>query len=435
MVFFASDIAAALVLKVISDTAAPRKIQFILVPLGMLCALPLALFTLWPAIHQTMNSYVVLPLALWASSGIAVAVICASWSYFLKPSTYHTNLCNSATPFIVSGLAFVIMQLLDPSAAAALTIGLPLGSAVLWYFCHFNEKGKVGKPEDIDLLIHGSYENSVKDVLGLSAANFALFTLATGSIIGFTGALGTMGVYSNWVFLFIGISHIVAGLATYTLLSQVTIYPPKWFFVILLPLAALCLYITSIAPALPLVITCLFALFVLSAAYHIIEQVFTSKFDIDRTRLAYSYFSRDRIINTSGMLIGWAVFTLDAFGPLAHLVDSFFLISILLFIGFFFIASPLATEQKTGIGVNEDEQPELYAFALNTIFEEYEISKREQDIYLLLLQGKKRQDIHEELGISMNTVRSHIYNVYRKLGVHSQQELINLTENAIRAKI
>ena len=431
MVFFLTDAVSALVLKLISDTLAPRRIQFILIPLGLACSLPLALFLFLDNSSFLQSQW--LAIAAWGFGGTAVAAICASWSYFLKPSSYHANLCNSATPFIISGVIFTAMQFLDPAAASVVTAALPFASATLWCTCHFHRKRQAHCANDAEF-IHESFENSVKDVLGLPQSNFALFTIATGTIIGFTGALGTLKAYDDWVFLFIGLSHLTAGLATYALLGTNPVYPPRWFFVVLLPLATTCLYAASIAPSKPVVIICLLVLFTLSAIYHIIEQVFTSKFDIDRSKLAYSYFSRDRIINTCGMLIGWFIFYVDAFGPLSHRVDSFFLVSVLLFAAFFFITAPLISAKNSDSPPDSAKRPELYAFALSSIFAEYEISKREQEVYMLLLQGKRRQDIHEELHISTNTARSHIYNIYQKMGVHTQQELIELTERAIEAK-
>ena len=45
---------------------------------------------------------------------------------------------------------------------------------------------------------------------------------------------------------------------------------------------------------------------------------------------------------------------------------------------------------------------------------------------VLLCQGRSKSYIAESLFISENTVRSHSKNIYRKLGVHSKQELLDL---------
>lgn len=56
------------------------------------------------------------------------------------------------------------------------------------------------------------------------------------------------------------------------------------------------------------------------------------------------------------------------------------------------------------------------------------LSARETEVFMLLAKGRNRVYISKELFISDNTTRTHMKNVYRKLGVHSQQELIDLLE-------
>ena len=54
------------------------------------------------------------------------------------------------------------------------------------------------------------------------------------------------------------------------------------------------------------------------------------------------------------------------------------------------------------------------------------LTAREADVLLLLARGYAPSRIQEELGIGYNTVKYHVRNVYAKLDVHSQQELIEL---------
>lgn len=56
---------------------------------------------------------------------------------------------------------------------------------------------------------------------------------------------------------------------------------------------------------------------------------------------------------------------------------------------------------------------------------ERDITQRESEVMLLLVEGKTRRAICEELTVSPDTVKTHVRAVYRKLGVHSQQELID----------
>ena len=55
------------------------------------------------------------------------------------------------------------------------------------------------------------------------------------------------------------------------------------------------------------------------------------------------------------------------------------------------------------------------------------ITNREKEVIVLFVQGSSYQEICSRLFISMNTVRSHIFNVYQKTGVNNRTELKDLT--------
>lgn len=58
--------------------------------------------------------------------------------------------------------------------------------------------------------------------------------------------------------------------------------------------------------------------------------------------------------------------------------------------------------------------------------ESYNMTKRETDILRLLYQGLSNIEIADELYISKSTVKSHIYNAFRKANVRSRSEMIVL---------
>ena len=61
-----------------------------------------------------------------------------------------------------------------------------------------------------------------------------------------------------------------------------------------------------------------------------------------------------------------------------------------------------------------------------SISETYGLTKREREVLPLLAHGRTSPIIQRELVITQNTVKSHVRHIYAKLGVHSQQELIDL---------
>ncbi len=66
--------------------------------------------------------------------------------------------------------------------------------------------------------------------------------------------------------------------------------------------------------------------------------------------------------------------------------------------------------------------------AVQFLITEYSLTPRESDIFALLANGRNRKYVSEELTITEETVKSHISNIYRKLGVHTQQELLDKVE-------
>lgn len=57
------------------------------------------------------------------------------------------------------------------------------------------------------------------------------------------------------------------------------------------------------------------------------------------------------------------------------------------------------------------------------------LSQREEEVLRLLAQHKKIGSIEQELFISNNTAKTHIRHIYRKLDVHSRDELVDLIDS------
>lgn len=62
---------------------------------------------------------------------------------------------------------------------------------------------------------------------------------------------------------------------------------------------------------------------------------------------------------------------------------------------------------------------------IQQLFEEHRISKREQEIIRLILEGMSNKEMEDALSISFHTVKNHIYNIFQKLGVRSRGQLIH----------
>jgi DNA-binding NarL/FixJ family response regulator len=56
------------------------------------------------------------------------------------------------------------------------------------------------------------------------------------------------------------------------------------------------------------------------------------------------------------------------------------------------------------------------------------LTKREEDIFLLLAKGRNAESISNKLFISVATAKTHIHHIYTKLSISSHQELLDLVD-------
>ena len=87
----------------------------------------------------------------------------------------------------------------------------------------------------------------------------------------------------------------------------------------------------------------------------------------------------------------------------------------------------LDPDDERGTDDAEDESPHPTPFkeAIEVASADAGLTPQERNVLVLLAQGRNARSISNAMTLSMNTVRSHMRNVYAKLGVHSQQELID----------
>ena len=86
-----------------------------------------------------------------------------------------------------------------------------------------------------------------------------------------------------------------------------------------------------------------------------------------------------------------------------------------------------SSEEASSESADSEQQDLAMLFA-----EKYHLSPREMEVVDSLSLGKKYQDIAEELYISINTVRTHVKNIYRKLEINNQRNLLYLYNQFIQ---
>jgi DNA-binding NarL/FixJ family response regulator len=69
---------------------------------------------------------------------------------------------------------------------------------------------------------------------------------------------------------------------------------------------------------------------------------------------------------------------------------------------------------------------------LNPLLGQKKITQREREILVLVLQGKTNKEIEKEFFVSYKTVKSHLYNIYQKMGVKNRLQLMNTVQEYLK---
>ena len=95
--------------------------------------------------------------------------------------------------------------------------------------------------------------------------------------------------------------------------------------------------------------------------------------------------------------------------------DGIIFLVIIIFVGIYWI---IRGKNINSLNTGREELSEKFC-------QKHGLSTREKEIACLLLSGKTNPEIGEELYISKNTVRNHVYHIYKKLNVSTRIELVN----------
>lgn len=137
-------------------------------------------------------------------------------------------------------------------------------------------------------------------------------------------------------------------------------------------------------------------------------------------------FSMMGLVHTASISLGRAAFMLVA----SPLVPIIFVICVVL-TTFLLVTEPKLssdwgislTGKNTELGRRAKTELALQSLALR-----YGLTVREQEIALAMAEGKMPRAIGKELHIAPGTVKAHMQHIYRKVGVHSKEELLELVK-------
>lgn len=87
--------------------------------------------------------------------------------------------------------------------------------------------------------------------------------------------------------------------------------------------------------------------------------------------------------------------------------------------------APEKTEEKT-------DKKGSFTRRCDELSAQYSLSAREREAFFYLAKGHNAAFLTEKLCISRSTAKTHINHIYKKMGIHTQQELLNMVEDRHR---
>lgn len=87
--------------------------------------------------------------------------------------------------------------------------------------------------------------------------------------------------------------------------------------------------------------------------------------------------------------------------------------------------APLLWLHRFSAPFHRQIKPEEASQTMAMLAKRHGITRREQEVMALLVEGKSNKEIEDLLCISFSTVKNHVYNLYRKLEVNSRTQLMH----------
>ena len=108
-------------------------------------------------------------------------------------------------------------------------------------------------------------------------------------------------------------------------------------------------------------------------------------------------------------------------------------VSVVLAVALVFVFSVLHKSRFPEIGLEDDgaapvKRKGMWMKRCQALSEKNGLSERQAEVLVLIAQGRSAKYVEQELSISLSTAQTHIRNIYRKVGVHSRQELLDEIE-------
>lgn len=394
-------------------------------------------------------------LTLWFLGGMGQAVMFFLWGARFQVLSRRQQLYTVCGAFLSGGCMLSLSPFVGQSVIAPTVALLPLASCVLLFFAHRQYAGGEEKiaARQASVSLSGGIGKLRAQIPFEEDRRFiilkGLFAFLYSMSLGFAACAALAGWLYPMNGVVIGFGNAITALVMAAVLRvrerDVCNILPKLF----LPVTSFTYLFLGVLWPTEGVLACAAVLFVLFGCYEVLNA---------HTAYAYSSYDAVRCLwelyssktgNSAGFFLGWTFATLILFFLEADttmlLVICFFMVSIAVVVD-----TALFKEMKLEFRevIVDDEQvlevldpksiePAMqgrgrWSRTCDELAEQYKLSPRQKEIFLLLAKGRNVQYIKDALVLSAPTVKSHIYSIYQKMSIHSHQELINAIEEAIK---
>lgn len=389
--------------------------------------------------------------ALWLVSGMGQTLCFLTWSLRLKVLSKHQQLSVICGAFILSGFSLAIAPFMDSIASSIIFAVLPAASfACLLFAQHlFSPKNPSGEAppkasvRNLHLQIPFEDDRHFVFMKGLHAALYS-------TLLGFVVCVALAYQFYPANETSMGIVCAAVSIALLKALRTKEKETCNFFPHAFIPTVGICMLLIGIAWRGNAALAFCLVLFGLFTCFEIVNAHTTYAYSAyDSIRCLWELHS-SRAGSTLGVFVGWTIGYVAQY--LCNIDDVGFLaLCFSLTVALVIVDGALFKKQRMTLDMTENNDRESLAVtfpkemkkapsgkgkwmqACDDLSERYKLSPRQKEIFLLLAKGRNVQFIREELVLSTPTVKSHIYSIYQKMGIHSHQELIDAIENAVQA--
>lgn len=388
---------------------------------------------------------------LWAASGVGSSALLLVWSKLLSLLNRKQVFFSAAGSFFVGAFLFLATAFMPVEIAFLAMASLPVASVLLAFLGSARtltfsllesadpavEAQGIGRSEEVEAADRADapFEESQR----ITFMRTILLALAYSVGIGFVGACATSFQYYPQSVYVIAAGNACAAVFAVSFLVRRTKDVAGMLIEVFLPIMLICIFLFSFVGH-ELQLACLFVLFALLACQDIVDIANVSKSSRLFGENYVKTFAMGRILNGFGCTFGWMVGTLLNFLPgvdaAGRLFVCFALVVFLVTTTSFavFHPGPLSYFREAKLdaaraAVAAAEAAPLQA-KTEAVAARYDLTSRQAEVLLCLAQGRNASYVAQKFTISSHTAKSHIYNIYNKLGIHSQQELLDIVEAA-----